>query len=91
MSAPAGTANGHDHDRAKKAFMEGVVTVVQESRFQLTDTLGVSHHFVLGRFTWADTDQLIGLQNQQSRVRVKYSHAHGLIAYVAHRIDLLDA
>ena len=74
-----------------KAEMEGVVTVVQESRFQLTDTAGVSHHFVLGRFALAETEQLVALQDRQARVRVKYSPAHGLIAYVADRIDLLDA
>ena len=27
--------------------MEGVVTIVQESRFQLLDDEGVAHHFVL--------------------------------------------
>ncbi len=91
MSRPAGTAKAHDHDTDRKVEMEGVVTVVQEGRFQLTDLEGVSHQFVLGRFTWAETDQLIALQNEQARVRVLYSHAHGLIAYVAHRIDLLDA
>ena len=74
-----------------KAEMEGVVTVVQESRFQLTDTAGVSHHFVLGRFALAETEQLVALQDRQARVRVKYAPAHGLIAYVAHRIDMLDA
>jgi hypothetical protein len=74
-----------------KADMEGVVTIVQEGRFQLTDTAGVSHHFILGRLTWPETDQLIDLQNRQARVRVRYSKAHGLIAYLAHRIDLLDA
>ena len=73
-----------------KNRMEGVVTVVQEGRFQLTDTAGVSHHFVLGRFALAETEQLVALQNRQARVRVKYGPAPGLIAYVAHRIDQLD-
>jgi hypothetical protein len=72
------------------AEIEGVVTVVQEGRFQLTDTGGVAHNFVLGRFALAETYQLPRLQNVQARVRVKYSKAANLIANVAHRIDLLD-
>ncbi|WP_158916643.1 hypothetical protein [Caulobacter sp. S45] len=72
------------------AEMEGVVTVVQEGRFQLTDLGGVSHNFMLSRFALAETEQLPALQNAQSRVRVKYSQADKLIAYLAHRIDLLD-
>jgi hypothetical protein len=73
------------------AEIEGVVTVVQEGRFQLTDGDGVSHQFVLGRFALAETDQLPALQNAQARVRVKYSQAPKLISFIAHRIDLLDA
>ena len=72
------------------AEMEGVVTIVQEGRFQLTDLGGVAHNFMLGRFALAETDQLPDLQNRQARVRVKYSQADKLIAYIAHRIDLLD-
>ncbi|MGC1302317.1 MAG: hypothetical protein WA840_08075 [Caulobacteraceae bacterium] len=72
------------------AEIEGVVTIVQEGRFQLTDMGGVAHNFLLSRFALAETDQLPALQNRQARVRVKYSKAGNLIAYIAHRIDLLD-
>ena len=35
--------------------MEGVVTIVQESRFQLTDDQGASHLFILGHDTLGRT------------------------------------
>ncbi len=38
--------------------MDGVVTVVQESRFQLTDDAGVSHLFILSPDAAAEPDQL---------------------------------
>ena len=71
--------------------MDGVVTIVQEGRFQLTDTQGVSHHFVLSRHALAETEQLPGLAHEQARVRIKYDQAKGVIALEAHRITLLDA
>ncbi len=70
--------------------MEGVVTIVQEGRFQLTDTGGVSHHFVLSRHALCETDQLPKLAHERTRVRVKYAQAKGVIAYKAKRITLLD-
>ena len=72
------------------AEMEGVVTIVQEGRFQLTDTSGVSHHFVLSRHALAETEQLPRLAHEQSRVRIKYDQAKGIIALEARRITLLD-
>jgi hypothetical protein len=69
--------------------MDGVITIVQEGRFQLTDTRGVAHHFVLSRHALAETEQLPALARQQSKVRVKYAQAPGLIAYEAKRIELL--
>ena len=38
--------------------MQGTITIVQESRFQLTDDGGVSHLFILGHDTLAEPDQL---------------------------------
>ncbi len=70
--------------------MEGVVTIVQEGRFQLTDLQGVSHQFVLGHAALAETEQLRPLQTRQARIRVKYSEASGLISLIAHRIALCD-
>ena len=68
--------------------MDGVVTVVQESRFQLTDDAGVSHLFLLSQGAAAEPDQLPPLQRRQSRVRVEYEPAPHLIADVVHAIAL---
>lgn len=67
--------------------MDGIVTIVQESRFQLTDEQGVSHLFVLGHDTLAEPDQLEPLQRQQARVRVRYSEPRNIIGLVAHSVS----
>jgi hypothetical protein len=69
---------------------EGVVTIVQEGRFQLTDDAGVAHLFVLGHRAPAEPEQLPPLQHRQARVRVRYEEAPNLIGRVAKRIDVLD-
>ena len=71
--------------------MDGVITIVQEGRFQLTDTAGIGQHFVLARLALAETEQLPRLARDQARVRVRYEQAKGLIAFTAKRIGLLDA
>ncbi len=71
------------------AQMEGVVTIVQESRFQLTDDHGVSHLFILSRGAAAEPDQLNLLQRRQARVRVRYAPARNLIGLTAKSIDVL--
>ena len=73
------------------AVMEGVVTIVQEGRFQLTDDGGVSHLFLLSPYALLETDQLAPLQRQQARVRVRYHAARTVIAHVATRLDRLVA
>ncbi len=67
--------------------MEGVVTVAQESRFQLTDDQGVSHLFVLGHDASAEPDQLAPLSRGQVRVRVRYTRPENLIGLVAHSVS----
>ena len=64
-------------------FMEGVVTIVQEGRFQLTDDDGVGHLFILGHLCLTETGQLPALQRRQSRVRISYKPAPNLIGNVA--------
>jgi hypothetical protein len=66
--------------------MQGIVTIVQESRFQLTDDDGVSHLFVLGHDSAAEPDQLEPLQRRQARVSVDYTEARNAISLVAHSI-----
>lgn len=67
--------------------MEGIVTVVQESRFQLTDDRGVSHLFILGHDAAAEPDQLVPLSRRQARVRVRYTRPENLIGFVAHSVS----
>ncbi len=68
--------------------MEGVVTIVQEGRFQLTDDRGVSHLFILGHNAPPETEQLAPLQRRQARVRVRYRPAENLIGNVLSSIEL---
>ncbi len=67
--------------------MEGIVTMVQESRFQLTDSKGVSHLFILGYDAAAEPDQLAPLSRRQARVRVRYTRPENIIGLVAHSIS----
>ena len=70
--------------------MTGVVTLVAEGRFQLTDDAGVGHFFVLDRNAAAEPSQLAPLQHRQARIRVRYKSAPNLIGNVATAIDLAD-
>jgi hypothetical protein len=71
------------------AQMEGIVTIVQEGRFQLCDDCGVSHLFILSHGASAEPDQLGVLQRRQARVRVKYTPASNLIGLIARSVDLI--
>ena len=70
--------------------MTGVVTLVQESRFQLLDDAGVYHLFLLSHDAAAEPADLEPLQFCQSRVRVKYEKAPNLIAQTAHRVEICE-
>jgi hypothetical protein len=59
----------------------GIVTIVQEGRFQLLDAACVSHHFILHHSAAADPEQLPGLLNRH--VRVSYEDPGGMIGHVA--------
>lgn len=67
--------------------MDGVVTIVQEGRFQLIDDEGAAHLFLLDPNASAETDQLPPLQRRQARIRVRYSVPRNLIGLVAHAIS----
>ena len=71
--------------------MTGTVTIVQESRFQLTDDAGVSHLFLLGHASMAEPGQLAPLQHTQARVRVTYIQPRNIIGMVAKSIEVEDA
>ena len=70
--------------------IEGLVTIVQEGRFQLVDDAGVAHLFLLSHAAAADPEQLVPLQREQARVRVNYRPTPRLIAHTAERLVLLD-
>ncbi len=66
--------------------MNGTITIVQESRFQMTDDNGVSHLFILGHAASAEPQQLAALQARQAHVRVSYEPAPDLIGNIASAI-----
>jgi hypothetical protein len=68
--------------------LDGVVTIVQESRFQLLDNDGVSHQFLLGYGAAVEPEQLPSLLER--RIRVAYTDPKDLIGHRAARIVLLD-
>jgi hypothetical protein len=51
--------------------MTGLITIVQEGRFQMTDDDGVSRLFILSASAAAEAEQLTALQRRQARVRVR--------------------
>ena len=69
--------------------VSGVVTIVQESRFQLVDGQGVAHLFDLHHSAPAEPDQLPTLLRK--RVRVSYTRSPGLICHSARQIRVLEA
>ena len=72
------------------AEMTGVVTIVQEGRFQLTDGDGVSHLFVLSPLASTETGQLRPLMRRQAKVRVKYKDGQKVIGMLAQSVDLCE-
>ncbi len=70
--------------------MEGVITIVQESRFQLTDMAGVSHLFLLSHSSMAEPEQLVPLQDAATPVRVNYTQPRNIIGMVAKSIEIPD-
>ncbi len=71
--------------------IQGIVTIVQEGRFQLIDRKGVAHHFLLSHRAALEPEQLAALQRAQSHVRVWFTAAPGVIGHAAERIALDDA
>ena len=66
------------------ASISGVMTIVQEGRFQLLDPAGVSHHFILHHSAAADPEQLPQLLNR--RVHVSYENSGAVIGHLATRL-----
>lgn len=68
--------------------MVGIVTLAQESRFQLTDDRGIAHLFILSHGASAEPSQLAALQHDQTKIAVHYQESTTLIANIAKRIEL---
>ena len=68
--------------------MTGTVTIVQESRFQLTDDAGAGHLFTVGHACGTEPGQLALLQRHQSRISVTYKPAPNTIGNIALSISI---
>ncbi len=70
-------------------FIEGIVLIVQDGRFQLLDDGGAGHLCVLSPGASAEPGQLAPLQRKQARVRIGYDDATNAIGLLVHSIALL--
>lgn len=69
--------------------LTGMVTIVQEGRFQVVDDAGAGHLFILSPHASAETAQLRPLAARQARVIVTYKDAALLIGMMAERVELV--
>ncbi len=69
--------------------LDGVITLAQESRFQITDSLGVSHQVVLSPRAAMEPDQLVDLVRSGARVRLGYQTTDEVVSLVARSIRVL--
>ena len=70
--------------------MTGVLTLVQEERFQLLDDGDQRRFFALSRHAPVEPAQLQALRASGARVSVEYEDVPDMIVHVAHRITRLD-
>lgn len=68
------------------ASAHGIISIVQEGRFQLVTDDGQVLHFTLSHKAAAEPQDLPPLMRAAARVRVDYTEAQHLISGVAHRI-----
>ncbi len=71
-------------------FTDGIVTIVQEGRFQMTDAKGVSHLFLLSHAAPLEPAQLTALAQEQTRVRVRHTPGQNVLARLACSVARLD-
>lgn len=76
---------------AVNSTVDGVVTLIQERRFQLVDDGGVAHLFVIAADAPFDATQLEPCAQSARRVRVTSRPADGLIARLAISVSLDSA
>lgn len=70
--------------------MTGIVTLVQEGRFQMCGDDGGTRLFVLAHGAPLEPQDLPPLLSGGVRVTVHYEDAADLVAAIAHGIDLAD-
>ncbi len=69
--------------------MDGVMTLAQESRFQITDGDGVSHQAVLSPRARLEPDQLVGLVRSGVRVRLGFTTTPKVMSLIAHSVRVV--
>ena len=72
-----------------RGAMRGVITLVQEGRFQLEDSEGVRRLFVLAHDAPLEPSDLQALQAADVPVRVEYRDAESLVAAIAYDVEPL--
>jgi hypothetical protein len=70
--------------------MDGTITIVQESRFQMTDDQGAAHLFLLGPNASAEPAQLAPLAARQARVRVRYRTGENIVGALAEAVFVIE-
>ena len=68
--------------------ISGVITVIQERRFQLVGDDGPARLFMLAHDAPVDSPDLHPLQREQAHVVVEYEDAPDMIAGIAHDVTL---
>ncbi len=66
----------------------GLITIVQEERFQLMNDAGVHHLYLLPADTPVGVEDLERLQRSGERVRVRYRDAPDSIARIAQELSV---
>jgi hypothetical protein len=72
-----------------RAVTRGIITLVQEERFQLQDAEGVCRLFVLAHDAPLELVDLQALEKSGVPVRVEHGDAKGLVAAVAQDVEPL--
>ena len=75
---------------ARVDTVDGIITFVQEGRFQLARSHGLKELFLLGHRARQSGTDLQRLAHERLPVRVKYSKAPGLIAETAEDVAIVD-
>jgi hypothetical protein len=84
MTARSGMIRSAAHRR--RAVTAGVMTLVQETRFEIENERGGHRLFLLAHDAPLEPADLQALLGDGTPVRVEHSEAEGLIAAVAHDV-----